>query len=353
MQLLRNGPRTFDAMVAAIDGARESVALESYMFFSDSVGERFARVLLDAARRGVHVRVIADWVGSREATSAFWRRLRAGGVEVRIFNRPGLHPWLGLIPRDHRKALVVDTQIAMTGGMGLAEVWSGMIAPRRRAPWRDTAVRIEGPAAVDMGRAFEMMWKRAGGTERRGVRRQRHLVRPSHGADVQWTPTSGSIVGIIEGEPLRLRVARALQLQAVSAERCIWIASAYFYPSLAELEALGGAALDGVDVRVLVPSRYDHAWMRRLTTRAYRRLIRNRVRVWEWNGAMMHAKTSVVDGRWVRVGSTDFNPLGVAINYELDAVIEDATLGAQAEAMFLDDLEHSREITMKNRKHHR
>ena len=151
-------------------------------------------------------------------------------------------------------------------------------------------------------------------------------------------------MGVIEGEPWRLRVARALQIQAVSAERTIWIASAYFYPSSAEIEALCGAALDNVDVRILVPSRYDHPWVRRLTRSVYRQLLRNGVRIWEWNGVMMHAKTSVMDGRWVRVGSTDFNPLGVAINYELDAVIESRELGQAAVEMFLRDFEESTEI---------
>jgi cardiolipin synthase len=133
-------------------------------------------------------------------------------------------------------------------------------------------------------------------------------------------------------------------VQAVQAERSIWIASAYFVPSFAEVEALAGAARDGIDVRVLVPSRYDHPWVRRLTRRFYRRLLTRGVRIWEWQGEMMHAKSSVVDGRFVRVGSTDFNPLGIAINFELDAVIEERGLGAAAEAMFLEDLERSREI---------
>jgi cardiolipin synthase len=153
-------------------------------------------------------------------------------------------------------------------------------------------------------------------------------------------------VGIVEGEPLRLRVSRALQIQAISARRSIWIATAYFTPSPSEVEALNGAARDGVDVRILVPSRNDHPWVALLARRYYRRLLTNGVRIWEWQGEMMHAKTSVIDGRWVRVGSTDFNPLGVAINYELDAVIEDATLGEAAEQMFLADLEQSREVVL-------
>jgi cardiolipin synthase len=160
----------------------------------------------------------------------------------------------------------------------------------------------------------------------------------------------GSLVGIIEGEPWRLRISRALQIQSVAAEKSIWIASAYFMPSASEIEALSGAARDGVDVRILVPSRYDHFWLRGLMTRSYYRLLRNGVRIWEWRGEMMHAKTSVIDGRWIRVGSTDFNPLGVAINYELDAVIEDRALGAAAEAMFLEDLQHSRELRRGDRR---
>ncbi len=193
-----------------------------------------------------------------------------------------------------------------------------------------------------MTKAFERMWQRALGQDRRGV--HRYVTRKSRGAHLDPSTDAPALVGIIEGEPGRFRVARALEMQAVSAERSIWIASAYFVPSYSEVEALNGAARDGVDVRVLVPSRYDHPWIRLLTRQFYRRLLMNGVRIWEWTGEMMHAKTTVTDGRWIRVGSTDFNPLGVAINFELDAVIEDPTLGAEAESMFEGDLRQSREI---------
>ena len=343
-ELIRDGPRTFESMIEMIDGASDFVSLESYIFMGDTVGERFADALMAAARRGVRVRVIADWIGSRETSRGFWNRMRDAGVEVRIFSPPGLHPWLGLVPRDHRKLLVVDGTTGLTGGIGISQAWSVGVARRRSAPWRDTAFRISGPAALDMARAFDTMWLCANREERRTARRHR-LVRRARGADTDPARSAGSVVGIVEGEPWRLRVARALQIQAVSAERCIWIASAYFYPSVAELEALAGAALDGVDVRILVPSKYDHPWVRRFTHQVYRRLLRNGVRIWEWNGVMMHAKTSVVDSRWVRVGSTDFNPFGVAINYELDALIEDRALGQEAEEMFRADLAESTEIT--------
>ena len=339
---MRDGTQIFGAMLEAIERARESVVLESYIVNSDSVGERFATALIGAAGRGVKVRLIADWVGSWITKRAFWRKLREGGVEVRIFNRPGFHAWLGLVPRDHRKLVVTDQRVAITGGIGLSEEWSGIVKRKRHAPWRDTAVRIEGPAALDFARAFDDLWKRANREERRAARR--HVHRRARTSGVLPGENEGTVVGVIEGEPWRLRVARALQIQAVSAERTIWIASAYFYPSSAEIEALCGAALDNVDVRILVPSRYDHPWMRRLTRSVYRQLLRNGVRIWEWNGIMMHAKTSVIDCRWVRVGSTDFNPLGIAINYELDAVIESKELGQAAVEMYLRDLEESTEI---------
>jgi cardiolipin synthase len=344
VELMRDGTRIFDAMIEVIEHAKETVVLESYIVNSDSVGERFADALIAAATRGVRVRLIADWVGSWTTARKYWRRLRDGGVDVRVFNRPGFRAWLGLVPRDHRKLLVADEQAAVTGGIGLSEEWSGFVKRKKRAPWRDTAVLIRGPAAVDMARAFETMWKRANFEERRAARR--HAVRRARNTGTAPGQAVGAVVGIIEGEPWRLRVARALQIQSVSAEKAIWIASAYFYPSSAEIEALCGAALDGVDVRVLVPSTYDHPWVRMFTRRVYKQLLRNAVRIWEWNGIMMHAKTSVIDGRWVRVGSTDFNPLGIAINYELDAVIESQELGQAAEAMFLHDLEESTEIRL-------
>ena len=346
VELLHDGPRTFDVMLAAIDGARETVVLESYILRSDEIGQRFAAALGRAAARGVSVRLLTDWIGMRGIRSSFIAALRESGVEVRVFNPPGLRAWLGLVPRDHRKLLVADSAVGITGGVGIGDEWLGKTA-RHRGHWRDTAVRIEGPAARDMQQAFDTMWERVLKRERRGSHRL--VRRVARGAHLDPATAEPALVGIVEGEPLRLRIARALQMQAISAERSIWIANAYFVPSWSEIEALMGAARDGVDVRILVPQRNDHPWVTLLTRRYYRRLLTNGVRIWEFRGAMMHAKTSVVDGRWVRVGSTDFNPLGVAINYELDAVIEDVRLGAQAEAMFLGDLERSKEITIRSK----
>ena len=342
--LLRDGPATFDSMVELIESAQHSVSLESYIFRSDEVGERVAAALARAAARGARVRVLVDWIGIRGTSRAFLQRMRASNIELAIFNPPGFRRWLGFVPRDHRKLLVVDDRAGITGGINIGHEWTrGILRPRGRG-WRDTAVRIDGPAARDMSQAFEHMWRRTSGHERRGS--HRFLRRQAHGAHIDPATHQPSLVGIVEGEPLRLRVSRALQIQAISARSTIWIATAYFTPSPSEVEALNGAARDSVDVRILVPSRNDHPWVSMVARRYYRRLLTNGVRIWEWQGEMMHAKTTVIDGRWVRVGSTDFNPLGVAINYELDAVIEDKAIGEQAEQMFLADLEESREVTL-------
>ena len=341
--LLRNGPVTFDAMCDAIESAKEHVDLEQYIFRGDSVGSRFRDALIGAARRGVQVRVLVDWVGRMGTPLRFFEPIREAGGSVRVFQKPGFRRWLGLIPRDHRKLLVVDRSTGITGGIGIGEQWKKGVLRKRHAPWRDTSVQITGPAAVDMAESFDRMWERAGGKRRRKYRQIR-VPRASH-LDPHHDPPA--LVGIVEGEPGRQRVSRALQMTALGAERAIWVASAYFAPSWSVAEALAGAARDGVDVRVLIPSRYDHPWLRAMLMPYVQRLLGSGVRLWEWRGEMMHAKTSVVDGRWVRVGSTDFNVLGVAINFELDAVIEDATLGQAAEEMFLEDLEHSRELFVR------
>jgi len=347
--LLRNGDATFDAMLECIGRARETVCLEGYIFRDDEVGQRFAAALGEAAERGARVRLLVDWIGKFPTPRSFFNAMRRRGIDVRIFNPLGFRPWFGVVPRDHRKVLVVDGETpaasGVTGGIGIGIEWKTGIWKPRRSPWRDTAVLIEGEAARDMQRAFGRMWTRARHRERRGV--ARGLTRRASSAHLDPATDPPSLVGIIEGEPGRLRISRALQIQAVSAQRSIWIASAYFVPSNSEVEALNGAARDGVDVRVLVPSRYDHFWIRLMTQRYYRRLLTNGVRIFEWREEMMHAKTSVVDGRWTRVGSTDFNPLGISINYELDAVIEDANVGAQAMEMFLEDLDRSREIRLR------
>lgn len=347
VKLLREGAAAFDSMLTMMQQAQHTLDFECYIFRGgDDVGQRFVHALLEAVRRGVRTRLLVDWVGGRGTPRRVWKQLRAGGVDVRIFSRPGFRGWLGLLPRDHRKVLVVDGKAGITGGIGIGEEWRlGTVGPKRR-PWRDTAVEIVGPAAEAMERAFDAMWLRAVG-EGPTRREQRRMVRAARNSWLDFADAEPVLVGIVEGEPRRFRISRALEVQASAARERLWIATAYFIPAFGVVESLKGAARDGVDVRVLVPGRNDHPWVNRYAASYYPSLLRNGVRIWEWQGEMMHAKTSVMDGAITRIGSTDFNPLGAAMNYELDAIIADRRFGAQVEEMFLDDLEHSREVTRR------
>ena len=346
-QLLRDGAATFEAMLAAINAARHTVEMEAYIFRGqDEIGEQFVQAMIAAARRGVRVRLLVDWIGGRGTPRRVWKALRAAGVNLRIYSPPGLRAWLGLLPRDHRKLLVADGRVGVTGGIGIGHEWRlGSVGPKR-TPWRDTAVLIHGPAAEAMERAFDAMWLRAAGMgpTRREMRR---MVRAARNSWLDFAEAPPALIGIVEGEPGRFRVSRALEVQAAAARERLWIATAYFIPALGLMEALKGAARDGVDVRVLVPGRNDHPWVNRYARSYYPGLLRNGVRVWEWQGEMMHAKTTVMDGAITRIGSTDFNPLGAAINYELDAIIGDREFGAGAEAMFMSDLDQSTEVLRK------
>lgn len=346
--LLVNGPATFDAMHALIAGARTSIDFEHYYWEADEVGRGVADALAAAVRRGVRVRVLVDWAGARRGTRTLLQPVAREGGEVRVFNRPGFRRWGGLLPRDHRKVVIADNRTGITGGVGIAEVWGKWLPFRRSgAPWRDTAVQIRGPAATDLSRAFLLMWRLAAGE--RMTREQRRARLAPTGSRLEPHREPPALVGIVEGEPGRARVARALQIAAASADQSIWLASAYFIPSYREVEALVGAARDGVDVRILVPNRNDHQWITRLSRRYYRPLLRGGVRIWEWDGVMMHAKLSITDGHVTRVGSTDFNPLGVAVNYELDAYIDDVALGTAASEQYLADLDGSTEVKLDRR----
>ncbi len=347
VRLLVDGPETFGYMLELINKAEKSIDVEQYYWHHDEVGCGFCDALEAAAKRGVQVRVLVDWFGSAFKAVKRLKAVTQAGGEVRVFNPPGFRRWLGVLPRDHRKLLVVDGKVGVTGGIGIAEQWGKWRAlGRSGAPWRDTAVAIAGPAASDLERAFLVMWHLAVG--RRLTREERRARLQSAGAKVDARRAPPALVGVVEGMPGRTRVARALQLGAVAADKSIWLASAYFIPGYREVEAILGAARDGVDVRVLVPNKNDNQWVTAMARRYYKVLLRGGIRIWEWDGVMMHAKMSITDGLVTRIGSTDVNPLGVAINYELDAYIEDAGLGAAAEAQFLRDLDRSTEVRMLN-----
>jgi phosphatidylserine/phosphatidylglycerophosphate/cardiolipin synthase-like enzyme len=173
--LYSDGVATFDAMIELIDNAKESVALESYILKSDTVGARFADALTRASKRGADVKLLADWFGMRGIKSSYLRDLRAHGIHVKVFNPPGFRRWFGAFPRDHRKLLVADSSSAITGGIGIGDEWQGGILRKRKLAWRDTCVRVIGPAAKDFMDTFDRMWMRVDG--KRPPRSERKLTR--------------------------------------------------------------------------------------------------------------------------------------------------------------------------------
>jgi cardiolipin synthase len=220
------------------------------------------------------------------------------------------------------------------GGLCIGREWTGE-GTRDGLPWRDTAVDIAGPAAAVLDQAFARTWSIAG-----GVLPDEHVAR-------RVVPQGQAEVRVIGGEPGRERTYRVIELLAAGAIERLWITDAYLVAPPRLFQALRDAARDGVDVRLLVPGSSDLPLVRNLSRIGYRQLLRSGVRIFEWDGPMLHAKTSVADGRWSRVGSSNLNPSSLVGNYELDVLIEDPALGDAMDRQFRLDIARSREVTRR------
>jgi cardiolipin synthase len=337
LRLQFEGSSTFEAWIEAIDAAERFVYFENYILRDDRVGHAFRDALVAKARQGVPVRLIYDWVGCWATPRRYWRPMREAGVEVRAFNRPRLRDPLGVLQRDHRKLVCVDGEVAFVGGFCVGVEWAGT---GNSPPWRDTGVEVRGPAAAVAGRAFERIWAEI------GAPMPESLV----GGRADPAPAGGTSVWIMEGEPGRSRVFRALSLIAAHARRRLWITDPYFVAPRPVSEALAAAARDGVDVRVLLPGHNNWPWVGSLSRGGYRFLLESGVRLFEWQGPMMHAKTSVSDGIWSRVGSSNLNSASLLGNWEMDVGVVDEDLATQLEALYLADLASSVEIVLPHRK---
>jgi cardiolipin synthase A/B len=340
VRILKDGAENYPAWLEAIAAARESVHFECYIVHDDEVGRRFADALAARAREGVRIRVIYDWLGALGKTGGrFWRRLREAGVEVRCFNPPRLDEPLGWLARDHRKSIVVDGRLAFVTGLCIGKMWEGW--PEKGLPgWRDTGVEIRGPAVADVARAFAEAWAACG--EPLPEEERSHPVPPREGdIPLRVVAATSGTAGLYRLDPLVAALARST----------LWLTDAYYAGTPSYVQALGAAARDGVDVRLLVPGRgSDIALMQVISRVGYRPLLESGVRVFEWNGPMLHAKTAVADARWSRVGSTNLNPASWMGNWELDVVVEDERFGRDMEAMYVDDLANATEILLERRR---
>ena len=325
------GPETFAAMRAAIDTAREYVLVESYIFKDDATGHSLLEALARAVGRGVKARVLADAFGSITTRRAFWNEMRGQGIEVRLFNP--LFPHLLLQPfRDHRKILVVDDRTAFTGGMNIGDEYGSSLSAHG-GPWRDTHVQVDGPAAWGMAIVFTEAWNAAGGSP------------------VELQPlapeTDGVPILVLDTRPFRgtNEIVSVLASIVAAARRRLWITNAYFAPRFRAVRFLGEAVRRGVDVRLLLPGRSDVPLVRHAGHGYYGALLERGVRIFEYQPAVLHAKSLVADDFVTVVGSTNLDFRSFHFNAECNLVMLDEGTGNTFSRAFEEDLKESVEIT--------
>jgi cardiolipin synthase len=345
--LLVDGPATYEAMLEAIGTASRYVHLETYIFNEDEIGRKFAAALAKKGAEGVEVRVIYDSLGSRGSSDEFFGQLKDAGVVIVEFHPvnpiDGGNP-LNVNVRDHRKILVVDGQIAFTGGLNIDRNYSSSSRKSRHSPqggWRDTHIAVKGPAVVAFQRLFLRTWAAQGG-EKLGPE-ERYFTPPPKPAGKHLVRVLSATGGEDEVSPIRIAYQYAME---AAAER-IWITTSYFAPDPEFLRTMREGAERGVDVRIAVAGEESDAPMLVHASRSfYGELLRSGVRIYESNDTMLHAKTAVIDGVWSTVGSSNLDYRSFIHNNEVNAVIVGEEFARAMEALFLKDLERAQPISL-------
>jgi len=325
------GQDLYDDMLAAIRGAKRQILFETYIWKGDEVGEQFKRALIEAAASGVDVYVIYDGFANLVVSPAF-KRFPPG---LKVLRYPvygaGLRFWaLGRYGRDHRKILVVDDEVGFVGGYNIGTPYA--------TEWRDTHVRITGPGVWDLKRAFADFWNLH---RRKRIRRsERPLLLETAS---QWEPR----IRLHRNIPrLWMFPIRSMYLEAINrASRNVWMTHAYFIPDQDFVDALKDAARRGVDVRLLIPLKSNHIVADWISRGYFSQLLTAGVRIFRFRDAMVHAKTSTIDGNWSTVGTANVDRLSLQGNYEVNVEIIDAQLAAVMEEIFRSDEGHSLELT--------
>jgi len=336
--LLCDATENYPAWLASIERAERTIHLEQYIVRDDGIGRRFRELLVAKARAGVRVRVLYDWFGCfASARAGFFEPLVAAGAEVRVARPPRLRALLSLPSRDHRKLLVTDARDAFVSGLCIGDDWQGDPATGRE-PWRDTGVAVRGPAVADLEAAFAASWAREGAPLPSDAIPRRDRFAPAGPVALRVVATSPETAGLF----------RLDLLIAAAARERLWITDAYFMATTPYRQALCDAARDGVDVRLLLPHGSDIEWVARVSRTLYRPLLEAGVRIFEWDGPMLHAKCSVADGRWARVGSSNLNLASWIGNHELDLAIENVGFAEVLEERFERDLAGATEVVLRD-----
>jgi len=327
---LSSGRELFPAMLAAIEAARESVCLETYIYGADYLGERFLEALVSAQERGARVRVLVDALGSISLPSTFWGPLRGAGGEVREFNPLALDR-LGI--RDHRKLLVCDGQVAFVGGFNVAADYDGDGVTRG---WYDLGLKLGGPLAAQLAATFEEMFLRADFRHKRFLRLRRTTARKTVQTPGEHLLLSGPGRGLSPiKQALRADLARATHVQ---------IMVPYFLPTWRIRRHLLGVVRRGGRVQLLLPGKSDVLISHLAGQSLYRRALKAGVQIYEYQPQVLHAKLIIADNA-VYVGSANLDQRSLNINYELMIRFEHREITEQARAIFARSLAHSRQIT--------
>ncbi len=345
--LLQNGPATYAAMMAAIRGAHQRIDMESYEFDGQAAAE-FAALLIEKAGEGVRVHLLYDAFGSLHEPASLFTAMQKGGVQVEEYSPfdPTKLKTLDLNKRDHRKLLVVDGRGVITGGVNIAQFYEHNTTPPPGAgpagtlPWRDTDIAITGPVAADFDAMFAQTWLEQGG-------------KPIAPLPALENPQGNSVVQAIDGSPRDSHPAiyDSLLTAIATARHSVHLTTGFFAPPPELSEALECAARRGVDVRVIVPSRSTSGAAIAAGRSHYGDLLEAGVKIYERQGAVLHAKTAVIDGVWSVVGSSNLDWRSTVSNNEIDAVVIGHGFGQQMEAMFTQDESQSKEITLDAWRH--
>jgi cardiolipin synthase len=341
--LLANGQAAYAAMFKAIQNAGDHINLETFIIEDDEVGRKFTDLLLQKQAEGVQVNLIYDSVGSFSTPAPFFQRLRDGGIQVVEFNP--VNPfkahghWLLAHP-DHRKILIIDGKVAISGGINISSVYSSRLSGRREVegaplPWRDTDVQIEGPAVAEFQKLFLDTWQKQKGPK---------LSERNYFPDLK--EEGNALVRVVGSTPGQSnRITFIVYVSAITfAEHSVHLTNAYFIPDDQILSAFSDAAMRGVDVKIIVPAITDSKLALHAQRYNYSGLLKAGVKIYERRNALLHAKTAVIDEVWSTVGSTNMDFWSFLSDDEVNAVILSREFAIEMEKMFARDIAESDQI---------
>ena len=348
--LLFDGPITMKEMRAAASAAKSSINLETYIFDQDPVGLPFADLLIEKRRQGLTVNVLYDSVGAMATPPEFFARMKAAGVNVLAFNPVNPTKRIGkweLNNRDHRKLMVVDGKAAFTGGINISSTYANSsffrssrkpeTVDKKKVGWRDTHIKIEGPAVASLQWNFINAWVDQDAGD---------LAEADYFPSLP--PMGDKIVRVLATDPDReSEIYKAFIIAIQEAKTSVHITSAYFVPDQQFVDALVAAAKRGVDVKLVLPGVSDHGLVMHAGRAFYETLLSNGVRIFQLQVAVLHAKTAVIDGTWSTVGSANIDRRSFLHNYELNVVILDPAFGRDMESAYAEDLRDSKEVTLQ------